>query len=289
MPHKNSASSKTENEILKFFSSYIEKEVGIIYADHNAFQLRNRLEEICKLVGEPDIASLYFTAQKGIAGSFKQLLVDVATNNETSFFRDPRVFKAIEDTVLPELFDLYSNGEKLRIWSAASSTGQEAVSVAILFEEAKLKLKREFDFQITGSDISERALTKARDGIYSQLEAQRGLPAALMIKYFSKDERDRWVVRPSIRQKMDFRKQNLKDSLAEVGKFGLILCRNVLIYQSVESKKEIISRMTKQLIPGGFLIMGSGESLIGLSQEYQQVNVEGAVIYRKKAAVGVAA
>lgn len=278
-----------ENEILKFFSAYIEKEVGIIYAEHNAFQLKNRLEEICKLVGEPNVSSLYKLAQKGITGSFKQLLVDIATNNETSFFRDPRVFKAIEETILPGLFELYKDGEKMRIWSAASSTGQEAVSVAILLEEAKLKLKRGFDFHITGSDISERALAKARDGLYSQLEVQRGLPAALMIKYFTKDERDRWAVRPAIRQKMDFKKQNLKDSFADAGQFGLILCRNVLIYQNVESKKEIICRITKQLMPGGFLVMGSGESLIGLSQDYQQVNIEGAVIYRKKGTIGAAA
>ena len=287
MPSNNAVT--TENEILKFFSSYIEKEIGIVYSDHNAFQLRNRLEEICKLVGEPNISTLHSFAQKGISGSFKQLLVDVATNNETSFFRDPRVYRAIEETILPNLLSLYSAGETMRIWSAASSTGQEAVSLSILLEEAKAKSKRQFDFRITGSDISERALTKARDGIYSQLEVQRGMPTPLMVKYFIKDERDRWVVRPEIRQKMEFKKQNLKDPFSQVGQFGLILCRNVLIYQNVESKKEILSRITRQLVPGGFLVMGSGESLIGLSQDYQQVDTAEAVIYQKKNAAAVAA
>ncbi len=280
MPHNPSVSA--DDEVLKFFSAYIEREIGIVYADHNAFQLRNRLDEICKLVGEPDIHALHRSAKGGIAGAFKQLLVDVATNNETSFFRDPKVFRAIEETILPELLELYPNNESIQIWSAASSTGQEAVSLAILLEEAKLKLKRGFDFHIVGSDISERALAKARDGVYSQLEVQRGLPAALMIKYFSKDERDRWVFRPALRQKTEFKKQNLKDPFSKIGQFGMVLCRNVLIYQNVESKKEILGRITKQLIPGGFLLLGSGESLIGLSQDYQQVGVEGAVIYRKK-------
>jgi len=279
-----------DREILKYFSSYIEKEVGIIYSDHNAFQLRNRLEEIAKMMGEASINTLYATAQKGIAGAFKQMLLDVATNNETSFFRDPKVFRAIEQTVLPALLESGSGTKKeIKIWSAASSTGQEAVSLAILLEEQKAKLKDPFSFRVVGSDISERVLSKAREGLYSQLEVQRGLPAALMIKYFSKDERDRWAVRPAIRQKMEFRRQNLKESFAQIGKFGLILCRNVLIYQNVESKKEILDRISEQLEPGGFLILGSGESLIGLSQDYHQVAVDGAVIYRKKQISSMAA
>jgi chemotaxis protein methyltransferase CheR len=278
-----------DTEILKYFSSYIEKEVGIIYSDHNAFQLRNRLEDIAKMMGEASIHSLFTTAQKGITGAFKQMLLDVATNNETSFFRDPKVFRAIEQTVLPALLEEGGENKELKIWSAASSTGQEAVSLAILLEEQKAKVKKPFGFRIVGSDISERVLTKAREGIYTQLEVQRGLPAALMIKYFTKDERDRWCVRPSIRQKMEFRKQNLKESFTQIGKFGIILCRNVLIYQNVDSKKEILDRVSEQLEPGGFLILGSGESLIGLSQDYHQVAVDGAVIYRKKQIPSMAA
>jgi chemotaxis protein methyltransferase CheR len=279
VPHSHSAT--TEAEILSFFSSYIEKEIGVIYADHNSFQLRKRLEEICKLVDEPDFLALYFRAKKGISGPFKQLLLDIATNNETSFFRDPKVFKGIEEVVLPELLKSSSQKEKLRVWSSASSTGQEALSVAILLEEAKQKNQLHFEFQILASDISERALSKAKEGVYSQLEVQRGLPAALMIKYFAKDEKDRWHSKGSMREKIEFKKLNLKESFLSVGKFGLILCRNVLIYQNVDGKKDIISRLANQLIPGGFLVLGCGESLIGLSQEFQHVTVDGAVIYRK--------
>lgn len=276
-------------EILKYFSTYIENEVGIIYSDHNAFQLRNRLEEIAKMMGEASIETLYNTAKKGITGAFKQMLLDVATNNETSFFRDPKVFRAIEQTILPAILENGGATKEFKIWSAASSTGQEAVSLAISLEEQKAKNGLGFSYRIVGSDISERVLAKARDGVYSQLEVQRGLPAALMIKYFSKDERDRWAVRPSIKQKMEFRRQNLKESFTQIGKFSLILCRNVLIYQTIQSKKEILDRISEQLEPGGFLILGSGESLIGLSQDYHQVAVDGAVIYRKKQPAAMAA
>jgi chemotaxis protein methyltransferase CheR len=271
-----------ENEIFSFFARFIEKEIGIIYADHNSYQLRNRLEEICKLVGERDLESLYLRGKKEISGPFRQLLLDIATNNETSFFRDPKVFKSIEDIVLPGLLKIYRDNERFRIWSAASSTGQEALSVAILLEEAKRKLNKSFDFEIMASDISERALVKAKEGIYSQLEVQRGLPAALMIKYFSKIDNERWAAKPEIRKRVEFRHQNLKDPLLKLGKFGLILCRNVLIYHNVQGKIEILDRLAEQLLPGGFLIMGSGESMIGLSQRFQQVGVDGAVIYRRK-------
>ena len=269
------------DQILIFFARYIEKELGIIYAEHNYFQLKNRLEEIAKLKGIENLDKLYELAQKGIQGDFKQLLLDIATNNETSFFRDPKVFKAIEALILAEHFKM-NNGSKLKIWSAAASTGQESVSTAILIKEFAAKFGKHIDFKILATDISERVLTKARKGIYSQLEVQRGLPAPMLIKYFKKDENDSWLVNPEIKNCIEFRSQNLKESFNFTESFDLILCRNVLIYQNVEGKKEILNRITKVLSTGGYLIMGSGESLLGLSNEYESVSSEGAVVYRKK-------
>jgi chemotaxis protein methyltransferase CheR len=268
-------------EHLKFFSSFIERETGIIYSDHNSFQLKNRLEEISKLLGEADIRSLHATAQKGITGSFRQLLLDVATNNETSFFRDPKVFTAIEKEIVPKFLAAAGPLPDFRIWSAASSTGQEAITLAILLEEYRSKSGAKFEFRIVGSDISERVLTKARAGLYTQLEVQRGLSAPQMIKYFSKDENDRWQVSPKIQAKTEFRRQNLKEPFQAMGRFDLILCRNVLIYQNVPSKTEVIARLSEQLNPGGFLVLGSGESLIGLSTDFKQVAIDGAVVYQK--------
>lgn len=266
------------DQILIFFAKYIEKELGIIYAEHNYFQLKNRLEEIAKLKGVETIERLYEEAQKGIQGAFKQLLLDVATNNETSFFRDPKVFKAIEALILSE----HQKKSRLSIWSAAASTGQESVSMAILIKEFAAKMGLTVNFGIIATDISERVLTRARKGSYSQLEVQRGLPVPLLIKYFKKDENDAWQVIPEIKNCIQFRTQNLKENFSFSEPFDLILCRNVLIYQNVEGKKEILNRITRTLSPGGFLIMGSGESLLGLSNDYESVSSEGAVVYRKK-------
>ncbi len=275
--------------ILQFFAKYIEDELGIIYAEHNFFQLQNRLEEIAQLTGAGSIDALYAQAKKEIAGNFKQLLLDIATNNETSFFRDTKAFSAIEKLVLRGADGLVKPGEKLRIWSAASSTGQEALSVAMLIKEFNVKNKTQIEFSILGTDISERVLAKGRSGVYSQLEVQRGLPAPYLIKYFTKDDQDRWVASPELAQVLEFKKLNLKAPFAFAQKFHLILCRNVLIYQNVESKSDIVHRLWEQLTPGGFLVLGAGESLIGLSSSFEQRTVDGALVYQKSEAADRAA
>lgn len=270
-------------QILLYFAQYIEKELGIVYAEHNYFQLQNRLEEIARLLGHANIQELYTkaTSPLGLTGAFKQLLLDTATNNETSFFRDPKIFRAFECTILNEFAESPERFGKLRIWSAASSTGQEAVSTAILINEFNKKQKVQISFSITGTDISERVLARAKTGTYTQLEVQRGLATPLLIKYFTKDDKDCWTVKPEIARFTQFQKLNLMDPVPFSEPFHVILCRNVLIYQKVESKKEILKRLTEALAPGGYLILGSGESLIGLSDGYEQVSSEGAIIYRK--------
>lgn len=261
--------------MLQFFAKYIESELGIIYAEHNYFQLQNRLEEIAKLMGV-SLEKLSEQAQSGIHGTLKQLLLDIAANNETSFFRDPRIFQAIENVILK------SNPQNLRIWSAASSTGQEALSMAILIREYNLKNAGNIKFSILGSDISERVLERAKSATYTQLEVQRGLPMPLMIRYFSKDNEDRWTATAELSRMIEYKKINLKDNFSFTEKFDLVLCRNVLIYQNVEGKKDILGRVTAAMGAGGYLILGAGESLLGLSDAFEQISENGSILYRKK-------
>ncbi len=268
--------------ILPYFANVIEKELGIIYAEHNYFQLQNRLEGIAKLMGVESIQELYDSAQKGIAPAFKQLLLDVATNNETSFFRDPRIFKIMENVFLPAFLEYSQSPKKLKIWSAASSTGQEALSVAMMIKEWNLKNGKKIDFSIIGTDISQRVLTQAKSAKYSQLEVQRGLPTPLLIKYFTKDSEDKWTAKPDLAQHTSFRTLNLKEHFIFSEPFDLVLCRNVLIYQNVDGKKDILNRIKSQMDMNGFLVLGSGESLLGLSEDFEQRQNEGAVIYKKK-------
>lgn len=266
---------------LEYFQKYIESELGIVYAEHNWFQLQNRLEEISKFLGLTTIDQLYVLAQKGIAGSFRQLLLDVATNNETSFFRDINVFKALENSILPSLNESTKLQRKIRIWSAASSTGQEALTASIVINEFAQKKNVPVQFSILATDISSRALEKAKASSYTQLEVQRGLPTQFLIKYFSKDENSKWSANKELKKDISYATLNLKEPFDFVEKFDLIFCRNVLIYQSVQSKIEILKKITSQLIPGGYLILGSGESLLGLSNGYKLTYLDGAVVYQK--------
>lgn len=268
-------------EILVFFANYIEKELGIVYDEHNYFQLQNRLDEIAKLLGISSTEKLYKQAQDGITGAFKQLLLDLATNNETSFFRDMKVFKCLENKLLSHFLAKHNNLE-LRIWSAASSTGQEALSLAMLIEEWSEKNQIQINYSILGTDISEKALTKARSFRYTQLDIQRGLPSALLIKYFNKDDNDQWTAVSRITDKIKYRNMNLKSEFMTEQDFHVILCRNMLIYQRIQAKSEIIAKLGQSLTPEGLLVLGSGESLIGLSTSYEQVFDEGAILYKRK-------
>jgi chemotaxis protein methyltransferase CheR len=275
--------------ILPFFAKYIETNLGIVYAEHNYFQLENRLEEIAKKLSIASLEALYDTAKKGIAGDLKALLLDTATNNETSFFRDPKIFRAIETAILPQFVEKYGKTQKLLIWSAASSTGQEALSTAILINEWSKKNNTNLSFSILATDISERVLEKAKTAQYTQLEVQRGLPAPLMIRYFKKVDNDKWEASADLKKNIEYRKMNLKEDFAFASSFHIILCRNVLIYQKVESKIEIVKRLTDNLADDGYLILGSGESLLGIADGYEHCYIDGAVAYKKKNAAKKAA
>lgn len=268
------------DEILRFFAKYIEKEIGIVYSTHNNFQLVNRLEEISKFMSVNNLEELYQLAQKGINGSFKQLLLDIATNNETSFFRDPKVFRAIECLIQQRRNE--SPNQPVRIWSAASSTGQEALSVSMIISELNLGKNPPLQYSILASDVCERALQRARQCVYSQLEVQRGLPIQMLVKYFRKDPQDRWLAVPELKSHIQYRKINLNDFAMPTEKFDFILCRNVLIYQSVENKVRVIESISSHLNEGGYLFLGAGESMLGVSSLYEQVSLEGAILYKKK-------
>lgn len=270
-----------QNEVLNYFSRYIEREVGIIYNSENLYQLEMRLNEALKVMEINSLFDLYKCIETQHPSFNKQLFIDLATNNETSFFRDPRIFQALESVFQKMIDELIQNKESLKIWSAATSTGQEPISITILLEELLSKSKMSLDYSLLCSDISQRVLNRAKEGLYSDLEVARGLSPAMLQKYFLPDHGN-FKVHPQIMQHLKFLRHNLKNSHQHLGKFHFIFCRNVLIYQKVESKKEIIDRLTDSLYAGGYLVLGAGESLLGLSDQFQQEVVNGSVFYRKK-------
>lgn len=270
------------NDIVSFFARFIESELGIIYSEENYFQLQNRLEEIARTLDLADLNALMDAAKKqGINGNFKQLLIDKATNNETSFFRDMKAFQAAEQ-LMRNLLAGNEAKQPLRIWSAASSTGQEALSLAMLFEDLVSNGEKNAGLSILATDISSKVLEKAKSGTYSDLEVSRGLSEKQLDRYFKPTENKQWVASTKLMSHITFREMNLKSPFSFPDKFDIVLCRNVLIYQKPESKCEILKRITASIVDGGYLILGSGESLIGLSKDFEQESLCGAIVYRKK-------
>lgn len=260
-----------------FFAAMIERETGIVYSEANKYQLRVRLEEICRIEGIPSIEELAAKFQTNSNTlSLKQKLLDLATNNETLFFRDPVYFTSIESFITDVVME--SNPKEIKIWSAAASTGQEAISLAITLEELSVK-KPIAPYSILATDICEKAIAKCKSGLYSDFEVMRGLSPERREKYFKK-EGDLWRVRPSLQANIKFGYNNLiRSSVSE--KFHIILCRNVLIYQKVNTKRAVIEMLLGQLEPHGAVLLGAGETMVGIIDNIQTQLINNVSFYRK--------
>jgi chemotaxis protein methyltransferase CheR len=262
---------------LEFFANYIERETGIAYSGSNLYQLQIRLEEICRTESIPSVDELAKRFQSSpVDLGLKQKLLDLSTNNETLFFRDPAYFVAIETFIVETL--MKENPREIKIWSAASSTGQEALSIAITLEELSLK-KGIPSYQISATDICDKAIKKCKSGLYTDFEVMRGLSPERREKYFKK-EGEGWRVQPSLHSKIKFGYNNLiRSSVYE--KFHIILCRNVLIYQKVDMKRTVIETLFHQLQTSGAILLGAGETMVGVRENVVTEVINGVTFYKR--------
>lgn len=272
---------------LQYFAKYIESHLGIVYSEDNYFQLQNRLQEIVRYFRFASIDELHEKMKLGPSLELKQMMLDTATNNETSFFRDPKIFTAYRELIVPQMQKL-RQGKTLRVWSAASSTGQEIYSLAIASQELKLA-QPGLNFEFFASDISERVLKRVQEAVYTQLEVQRGLPTPLLLKYFTQVSENAWSLSSALKQSVRTGKVNLCEPFQAAGKFDIIFCRNILIYQRLDRKVDIVNRLRQQLNPDGFLVLGAGESMMGVSQDFHQKLYENSIVYQLKSAQSAAA
>ncbi|MBK6706071.1 MAG: methyltransferase [Sphingomonadales bacterium] len=188
-------------------------------------------------------------------------------NNETSFFRDQANFALLTGPVMDSLRAARASTKRLRIWSAACSTGQEPHSLAMSFLENAEKW-RGWSIQILATDISTSALAKARKGQYSQFEIQRGLPVMLMLKYFDQVDGE-WLAKPEVRKMVTFSRHNQLDSARHMGQFDLILCRNMLMYLCENKRREVLEHLASALAPDGILMLGAAETVIGQTEKFE--------------------
>jgi len=200
------------------------------------------------------------------------------TTNETSFFRDFHPFEDLKKIVLPALIARRSAERELRIWCAASSSGQEPYSLAMLIRESFPKLVS-WKVHILATDLSTDILARAREGRYSQLEVNRGLPATLLVKYFEKRGCD-WYLRDDIREMVEYQIVNLAGPWPFLPAMDIVMIRNVLIYFSVETKKEILAKVRRVLMPDGYFFLGAAETTFGIDTSFERVQLERATCYQ---------
>jgi chemotaxis protein methyltransferase CheR len=249
----------------EFLRKLLKERSGLDLSSDKQYLVESRLIPLARRAGLSGIAELVAKI-KGGADALTSEVVEAMTTNETFFFRDRIPFDHLRETILPALVQARANRRSLRIWCAASSTGQEPYSVAMCVKEfAALAGWR---VEIVATDLSQEVLEKSRAGIYSQFEVQRGLPIQLLVKYFMQTG-ELWQLNADIRAMVQHRQLNLLQDFAQLGTFDVIFCRNVLIYFDQDTKVGVFDRLSRMLEPDGVLLLGAAESVVGISDAFR--------------------
>ncbi|HXH45569.1 MAG TPA: protein-glutamate O-methyltransferase CheR [Bradyrhizobium sp.] len=255
----------TEYEYLRKF---LKDNSGLDLSADKQYLIESRLLPLARKAGLSGIAEL---VQK-LQGGSRQLITDVVeamTTNETFFFRDKVPFDHFRDHIMPEIIKARAGKRSVRIWCAAGSTGQEPYSLAMCLKEMGAALTG-WRIEIIATDLSQEVLEKAKAGVYSQFEVQRGLPIQMLVKYF-KQTGETWQVNPELRAMIQHRQLNLLHDFAQLGTFDVIFCRNVLIYFDQDTKINIFNRLARQIEPDGFLVLGAAETVVGLTDTFRPI------------------
>ncbi|EWC41016.1 methyltransferase domain-containing protein [Pseudomonas stutzeri] len=265
------------------FRVFLEKTCGILLGSNKQYLVSSRLNKLMEQQGIKTLGDLVRKIQAQPRSGLRELVVDAMTTNETLWFRDTYPFEVLRSRVLPEMLK-GASGQRLRIWSAACSSGQEPYSLSMTVDEYERAnpSQPKTAVQIVATELSGAMLTACKAAEYDSLAIARGLSSERLQRYFEARAAGRWAVKPAIRSRVEFRVQNLLDSYAVLGKFDIVFCRNVLIYFSADVKKDILRRIHATLRPGGYLFLGASEALNGLPELYQMVQCSPGIIYKAK-------
>lgn len=244
-------------------ANLVKARSGMIVGPEKAYLLETRLAPLLRSESLPSLDALAARLHEPGTEMLALRVVEALTINETFFFRDIKPFDHFRDTTLPRLHAARPADRIIRIWSAAASTGQEAYSLAMILSDAAPLLGGR-RFEILGTDISREALDKARAGLYSQFEVQRGVPMTALVKHFRK-EGENWRISEALRKAVTFREWNLLNDPRPLGVFDVIFCRNVLIYFDTATKKNVLEALIRQLAEDGTLYLGGAETVLGLT------------------------
>lgn len=252
------------DEVFSIFSTLVRNKAGIVLTRDKAYLLESRLLPVARKHRKESLDALSRDIGRG-AVAIEKDVVEALTTNESFFFRDTLAFERFRQVVLPTVRAQRAATRKFRIWSAASSSGQELYSIAMLIKEDGSL--RDWAVDLLGTDLSTEMVERARAGSYSHFEVQRGLPIQYLAKYFTKTG-DSWTISAAMRNGVKYRPYNLLDDYAQLGAFDVIFCRNVLIYFDTPTKASILERMSRLLNPGGFLFLGGAETVLGVTDRF---------------------
>lgn len=258
-----------------FVTGMIRQRSSIDLQPGKEYLVESRLTPVARKFGDKDVAALVHRLRRHDREAC-EAVVDALTTNETSWFRDQHPFDAFRNLMLPEA--KRTAGPTINIWSAASSSGQEAYSLALLLLDW-LPMNPGKTAKIHGTDISPTMVARATAGKYSQLEINRGMPVKYMVKYFDQVGRD-WIVKPEVRALTSFRQGNLAMPTVGLPQMDIVFLRNVLIYFDLPTKRQVLANVRKVLRPGGFLVLGGAESTLSLDDSFSRVETEKVVIFR---------
>ena len=252
----------------EYLRKFLKERSGLDLSADKQYLVESRLLPLARKASLPGIPDLVLKIRNG-DGRLATDVVEAMTTNETFFYRDKIPFDHLRETILPGLIKARAARKSLRIWSAASSTGQEPYSIAMCIKEMGAALAG-WRIEIVATDLSQAVLEKSKAGIYSQFEVQRGLPIQHLMKYFTQTG-ELWQLNADIRAMVQFRQLNLLQDFSHLGTFDVIFCRNVLIYFDQDTKAVIFERMAKVLEVDGTLLLGAAESVVGITDAFRPI------------------
>ncbi len=261
-----------------YLREYVYAESGIVLGADKQYLLESRLSPIARSLGLSTLDDLCALLRATSGHPARRRVVEAMTTNETFFFREPAHFEVLRKTLLPRWIAGRAETRKLSFWSAASSTGQEAYSIAMMLAEMGLA---GWNLEILGTDLSSQVVERARAGRYVQIEMNRGLPSPLLIKYFKRAGIE-WQLSENIRKMARFEVFDLRQNMRRLGPFDAVFCRNVLIYFDTETKRKILEQIRGTLHRGGVLFLGAAEVVPGLDRIFERCATNDAIYYKAR-------
>jgi chemotaxis protein methyltransferase CheR len=250
-----------------FLRKSLKERSGLVLSADKQYLVESRLLPIARKAGLGGLGALVGALRQNADDALMTKVIEAMTTNETFFFRDKAPFENFRTKALPALFAARRSTRTIRIWCAAASTGQEPYSLAMALMEMEA-VTAGWRFELIATDLSNDVLERARTGIYSQFEVQRGLPIQLLIKYFAQTG-ETWQIAPEIRAMVKFQQLNLLSDFCRLGTFDLVFCRNVLIYFDQATKINVLDRLSRAITSDGYLVLGAAETVIGLTDSFK--------------------